>query len=118
MRVIRKQRAPQGIYAWTPEQLRALDEMLGRNLTYKEIAATLAAVGLRTSAGALSEYYGRGLKSQRADVAFANGTRTITSNRSMAISITAPDGFLIEASVTDGRAIHLNVTEKKFTEVE
>jgi hypothetical protein len=117
MRIIRKQRV-QGIYTWPPEQRRDLDKMLAQNLTYKEIIAALAEMGVKTSSGSLSEYFGRGLKHRRADAVFANGTRSLVSSGSLAISITAPDGFIIEASVTDGRAIHLTVIERPLAKVE
>ena len=112
MRIVRKPREPQGLYAWPSEQRRAVDEMLDRNLTYKQIVGALAARGIKTSRAALGSYYGRRIKNAVSAAALASGAKTLISNGSLTITVAVPEGFVIKASVAEPSALILNVTKE------
>ena len=113
MRIVRKPRF-QGISAWPPEQRHALDDMLDRNLTYERIIAALAEQGVETSRTAVSEYYGRRIKTAVSAAAFATGAKTLISDGGLTITIAVPDGFAIKASVAKGSGININVEKKEL----
>lgn len=114
MRIVRKPRL-QGIYAWPARQRQALDEMLDRNLTYEQIIAALAEQGIETSHTAVSAYYGQRIKRAVSAAVFATGAKTLISDGSLTITVSVPDGFAIKASVAEGSAINVNVTQKELT---